>query len=144
MISRLHRCTEERQRITEEIAKQEKKDRADQPVQVDSQQKGFPRVVSEALLKLLAGLGDLGPAPPPPGAVPIGKTYRHDADVANSKWPVIEVSNPLKDVADFRNFPTNVRCLTSSRQVSANSWSRKISTSTVKKVSSKPSGYKSL
>ena len=54
----------------------------------------FPGQASEALLKLLSELGKLGAPPGPaplPNQIPMSKTYRHDADLAKNKWPVIEV-----------------------------------------------------
>lgn len=49
-----------------------------------------PREASDELIKLLDGF--LGPPAAPPQNAAIAKTYRHDADLAKNKWPVVEVS----------------------------------------------------
>jgi hypothetical protein len=48
-----------------------------------------PREASDELIKLLDGF--LGPPAAPPQNAVIAKTYRHDADLAKNKWPIVEV-----------------------------------------------------
>jgi len=50
----------------------------------------FAKQASEALLNVLAQVTEAKPGPPEKAV--IGKTYRHDADLAKNKWPIVEVS----------------------------------------------------
>jgi len=81
------------------------------------------RVISETLRKLLAKV--LPEALPPPDAaqtmsrqstkqmqsdpkpqlpmaVPVPTTFRHDADLAKNKWPIVEVSPKYKLLSEIR------------------------------------------